>query len=92
MPTKSEVVFQRALHFKDQICELPIKHIEEQEKFAMVVCEIFGNTFRDEIAITYDSSGKAIGEEEEWDGEEERRDEGRDRRDDYNDNCNPMTR
>ena len=77
MPTKSEVVFQRALHFKDQICELPIKHIEEQEKFAMVVCEIFGNTFRDE-------------EEGEWDGEEERRDEGRDRRDDYNDNCNPM--
>ena len=79
MTTKSEVVFQRALHFKDQICELPIKHIEEQEKFKMVVCEIFGNTFRDEI-------------EEEWDGEKERRDEGRDRRDDYNDNCNPMTR
>ena len=73
MPTKSEVVFQRALHFKDQICELPIKHIEEQEKFAMVVCEIFGNTFRDEIAITYDSSGKAIGEEEEWNGEDNRR-------------------
>ena len=77
MTTKSEVVFQRALHFKDQICDLPIKHIEEQEKFRMVVCEIFGNTFRDE-------------EEEEWDGEKERRDEGRDRRDDYNDNCNPM--
>ena len=73
MPTKSEVVYQRALHFKDQICELPIKHIEEQEKFAMVVCEIFGNTFRDEIAITYDSSGKAIGEEEEWNGEDNRR-------------------
>ena len=61
MPTKSEVVFQRALHFKDQICELPIKHIEEQEKFAMVVCEIFGNTFRDEI------------EEDTWNGEDNRR-------------------
>ena len=61
MTTKSEVVFQRALHFKDQICELPIKHIEEQEKFAMVVCEIFGNTFRDEI------------EEDTWNGEDNRR-------------------
>ena len=61
MPTKSEVVYQRALHFKDQICELPIKHIEEQEKFAMVVCEIFGNTFRDEI------------EEDTWNGEDNRR-------------------
>jgi len=66
MPTKSEVVYQRALHFKDQICELPIKHIEEQEKFRMVVCEIFGNTFRDE-------------EEGEWDGKERRdKDERRD--------------
>ena len=61
MPTKSEVVYQRALHFKDQICEFPIKHIEEQEKFAMVVCEIFGNTFRDEI------------EEDTWNGEDNRR-------------------
>ena len=61
MPTKSEVVYQRALHFKDQICELPIKHIEEQEKFAMVVCELFGNTFRDEI------------EEDTWIGEDNRR-------------------
>ena len=61
MPTKSEVVYQRALQFKDQICELPIKHIEEQEKFAMVVCEIFGNTFRDEI------------EEDTWNGEDNRR-------------------
>ena len=61
MPTKSEVVYQRALHFKDQICELPIKHIEEQGKFAMVVCEIFGNTFRDEI------------EEDTWNGEDNRR-------------------
>ena len=61
MPTKSEVVYQRALHFKDQICDLPIKHIEEQEKFRMVVCEIFGNTFRDEI------------EEDTWNGEDNRR-------------------
>ena len=88
MPTKSEVVFQRALHFKDQICELPIKHIEEQEKFAMVVSEIFGNTFRDEIT---GYMGRPLREEEEWNGEDERRGE-RDRRDDYNDNCNPMTR
>ena len=81
MTTKSEVVFQRALHFKDQICDLPIKHIEEQEKFRLVVCEIFGNTFSDEIR------------DDEWNGEDERRHpEGRDRRDDYNDNCNPMTR
>ena len=61
MPTKSEVVFQRALHFKDQICDLPIKHIEEQEKFRLVVCEIFGNTFSDEI------------EEDTWNGEDNRR-------------------
>ena len=61
MPTKSEVIYQRALHFKDQICDLPIKHIEEQEKFRMVVCEIFGNTFRDEI------------EEDTWNGEDNRR-------------------
>ena len=85
MSTKSEVVFQRALHFKDQICDLSIKHIEEQEKFRMVVCEIFGNTFRDETR------------DDEWDGENERRFEERrerrgerDRRDDNNDNCNPM--
>lgn len=61
MPTKSEVIYQRALHFKDQICELPIKHIEEQEKFAMVVSEIFGNTFSAEI------------EEDTWNGEDNRR-------------------
>ena len=61
MPTKSEVVYQRALHFKDQICELPIKHIEEQEKFRLVVCEIFGNTFKDEV------------EECTWNGEDNRR-------------------
>ena len=70
MPTKSEVVYQRALHFKDQICELPIKHIEEQEKFAMVVCEIFGNTFRDDIT---GYMGRPLREEEEWNGEDNRR-------------------
>ena len=61
MPTKSEVVFQRALQFKDQICDLPIKHIEEQEKFAMVVSEIFGNTFRDEIT---EYMGRPLGDDE----------------------------
>ena len=67
MTTKSEVVFQRALHFKDQICDLPIKHIEEQEKFRLVVCEIFGNTFSDEIR------------DDEWNGKERRdKDERRD--------------
>ena len=92
MPTKSEVVFQRALHFRQLVSEISIKHyVDDPKVYPSIVDAIFDDVFRDEIAITYDSSGKAIGEEEEWNGEDERRGE-RDRRDDYNDNCNPMTR
>ena len=92
MPTKSEVVFQRALHFRQLVSEISIKHyVDDPKVYPSIVDSIFDDVFRDEIAITYDSSGKAIGEEEEWNGEDERRHpEGRDRRDDYNDNCNPM--
>ena len=79
MPTKSEVVYQRALHFRQLVSEVSIKHYE-QKRFAEIVNDIFNEVFKDDIR------------DDELNGEDERRDEGRDRRDDYNDNCNPMTR
>ena len=80
MPTKSEVVYQRALQFRQLVSEVRIKHYE-QKRFAEIVNDIFNDVFKDDIR------------DDEWNGEDERRHpEGRDRRDDYNDNCNPMTR
>ena len=95
MPTKSEVVFQRALHFRQLVSEINIKHYA-QGQFSDIVHEIFSDTFKDEMRTIYDSSGKTLDEDHEYNqpelnGEDERRGE-RDRRDDYNDNCNPMTR
>ena len=78
MPTKSEVVYQRALQFRQLVSEVSIKHYA-QGQFSDIVHEIFSDIFKDEI------------EADTWNGEDERRGE-RDRRDDYNDNCNPMTR
>jgi hypothetical protein len=77
MSTKSEVVYQRALRFKQLVTEISIKHYEH-ERYVEIVKQIFEDVFRDEI------------HEDEWNGDKERRDEGRDRRDDYNDNCTPM--
>ena len=74
MTTKSEVVFQRALHFRQLVSEISIKHyVDDPKVYSSIVDAIFDDVFRDEIAITYDSSGKAIGEEEEWNGEDNRR-------------------
>ena len=81
MPTKSEVIYQRALHFRQLVSEISIKHYsdeDDQKTYVQIIEAIFTDVFRDEIR------------DDEWDGDKERRDEGRDRRDDYNDNCTPM--
>ena len=80
MPTKSEVVYQRALHFRQLVSEISIKHyVDDPKVYPSIVDAIFDDVFRDEI------------EEDTWNGEDNRRGDS-DRRDDYNDNCNPMTR
>ena len=80
MSTKSEVVYQRALQFKQLVSEISIKHY-------VIVEGIFDEVFRDEIQ----EDNWDEGEEERRNGEERReRRSDRDRRDDYNDNCTPM--
>ena len=62
MPTKSEVVYQRALQFKQLVSEISIKHYADDPAIYPTIVEgIFREVFRDEI------------DEEEWDGENERR-------------------
>ena len=46
MPTKSEVVYQRALHFRQLVSEVSIKHYE-QKRFAEIVNDIFNEVFKD---------------------------------------------
>ena len=60
MTTKSEVVFQRALHFRQLVSEVIIKHYE-QKRFAEIVNDIFNDVFKDEI------------EADTWNGEDNRR-------------------
>jgi len=86
MPTKSEVIYQRALHFRQLVSEVSIK-LYEQKRFAEIVNDIFNDVFKDEVSNSYLVVKL---NQDEWDGDKERRDEGRDRRDDYNDNCTPM--
>jgi hypothetical protein len=48
MSTKSEVVYQRALRFKQLVTEISIKHYEH-ERYVEIVKQIFEDVFRDEI-------------------------------------------
>jgi len=57
MPTKSEVVYQRALHFKQLVSEVGIKHYE-QGRFAEIVDEIFNDVFNAEITKDEWTEGK----------------------------------
>jgi len=50
MPTKSEVVYQRALQFKQLVSEISIKHYADDPAIYPTIVEgIFREVFRDEI-------------------------------------------
>jgi hypothetical protein len=62
MPTKSEVIYQRALHFRQLVSEISIKHyVDDPKVYPSIVDAIFDDVFRDEI------------EEDTWNGEDNRR-------------------
>mgnify|MGYP003684217793 FL=1 len=88
MSTKSEVVYQRALQFKQSVSDINIKHyVDDPKIYPTIVDGIFDEVFRDERQ----EDNWDEGEEDRRNGEERRERRGdRDRRDDYNDNCTPM--
>jgi len=50
MPTKSEVIYQRALQFKQLVSEISIKHYADDPAIYPTIVEgIFREVFRDEI-------------------------------------------
>ena len=62
MPTKSEVIYQRALYFRQLVSEILIKHYADDPKvYRSIVDAIFDDVFRDEV------------EEDTWNGEDNRR-------------------
>ena len=52
MPTKSEVIYQRALQFKQLVSEISIKHYADDPAIYPTIVEgIFREVFRDEMTL-----------------------------------------
>ncbi|MBF86309.1 MAG: hypothetical protein CL489_17785 [Acidobacteria bacterium] len=52
MATKSDIVFQRALYFKDRVADLQVIHYS-QDRYRELVDEIFRSIFNAELEIDH---------------------------------------